>query len=149
MRKIADYIAEAHREVAMRRQVYPGRVSAKKMTQAQADKKIILMQQVGVVFHIAQLEKKDPWELRLPLYEPDGEPFPITTLAPHIQECETELKWREHLMSKQSYGRATTAIKRAQIETLREMLAHLIEIQTASQPAASQATGHTAQTKLF
>ena len=149
MRQLSDYIAEANREVAMRRQVYPGRVSAKKMTQAQADKKIILMQQVGVIFSIAQLEKKDPWELRLPLYEPDGDPYPISTLAPHIQECQTELKWREHLMSKQSYGRATTEIKRAQIETLREMLAHLIEIQTASQPAAAQAAAAPAQTKLF
>ena len=146
MKKLADYIAEANREVAMRRQVYPGRVSAKKMTQAQADKKTILMEQVGLIFYIAQLEKRDPWELRLPLHRPDDHTYPITSLVPHIAECESEIRWREHLMAKQSYGRATAEIKRAQIETLREMTEHLRAIQNSSQPATA---GLNAQTKLF
>lgn len=145
MRSTSEYLDEAIRETAMRRQVYPGRVSLKKMTQSQADREILLMQQIGDIFRIAQLHEINPSDLRLPLYEPDGSPYPITTLEPHIRACENELRWREMLYGKRTFGQTTAALKKEQIEIMREMLQHLRNIQSYSASGAAP----DAQQKLF
>lgn len=144
MHDINTYIAEATREVAMRRQVYPGRVSGKKMSQAAADKKIELMRQIGVIFHIAETLRMHPQDLKLPIYEPDGSPYPISTLEPHIKEAEQEIGWREHMLTKSNLGAATKRIKAEQLAIMREMVQHLRAIQdkeTSAKPLT--------QTSLF
>ena len=90
----AEYIAELHREIKMRQQVYPGRVKAGKMTQATADKKTELIRGVAAIFSAAQLHGVQPIEMRLPFYEPDGSPYPVTTLEPHIKELNSEITYR-------------------------------------------------------
>lgn len=47
MSSITEMIAECRREVGMREHVYPGRVAAGKMTQANADKKIAIMLEIA------------------------------------------------------------------------------------------------------
>lgn len=145
MRSTSEYINEAIRETAMRRQVYPGRISIKKMTQSQADREILLMQQIGIIFQIAQLREMNPSDLRLPLYEPGGSPYPITTLEPHIKACENELRWRELIYDRRVFGKSTAATKKEQIETMREMLEHLRAIQSQS----NQGAAPDPQQKLF
>lgn len=135
MHTTTDYLAEINREIDMRRQVYPGRVSLKKMSQAAADKKIELMRQIGVIFHIAETLHLHPQDLKLPLYEPHGSPYPITTLEPHIKEAEQEIGWREHMLTKTNLGSATKRTKTEQLEIMREMLQHLRAIQDKETPA--------------
>jgi hypothetical protein len=129
MYDISTYIAEAAREVAMRRQVYPGRVSARKMSQASADKKTEIMREIGVVFQIAETLHIHPQDLRLPFHEKEDTPYPITTLEPHIYEAQQEIAWREHLLSKANFGAATKRTKTEQIAIMCEMLEHLKAIQ--------------------
>lgn len=90
----ADHIAELHREIEMRRRVYPGRVKAGKMTQVSADKKTELIRGIAALFSAAALEGIQPIEMRLPFYEPDGSPFPVTSLEPHIKELYHEISYR-------------------------------------------------------
>lgn len=49
MSTISEMIDEVRREIAMREHVYPGRVAAGKMTQAQADKKTAIMVEIADV----------------------------------------------------------------------------------------------------
>jgi len=47
MSTISEMIAECRREVGMREHVYPGRVEAGRMTQANADKKVAIMVEIA------------------------------------------------------------------------------------------------------
>lgn len=124
---IAEYIAEINREVDMRRKVYPGQVKLKKMTQATADKKTELIRQIGVLFHAAQLGGIHPTEIQLPIYEPDGSPFPITTLAPHITEANHELTHRAYRVDRLIGATRENALYH--IRLLREIIRILEQIQ--------------------
>jgi hypothetical protein len=59
MKTLAELIAAAERELAMRRAVYPGRVAAKKMSQAKADHEIACME--GILKTLKTEEERQEW----------------------------------------------------------------------------------------
>lgn len=123
----AEYIAELHREIKMRQQVYPGRVKSGKMTQATADKKTELIRGIAALFHAAQLHGLEPVEMRLPFYEPDGSPFPVTSLEPHIKEVGHEITYRIDRIDRLIGASRELALD--QLRLFREILAILQRIQ--------------------
>jgi hypothetical protein len=57
---LQELIAVAKREVRLRRQVYPNRVSTKRMTQQQADREIACMERIAEVLEELADTKKAP-----------------------------------------------------------------------------------------
>lgn len=146
---MSKYESEISRETAMRRQVYPGRVKARKMSQALADKKIELMREIGALFHTAAFMAIEPENMTLPFYEVDGSPFPITTIEPHIKEVESEIQWREYRLQNTRLGKASHAAASDQLQTMREIRAILKKIQAAATGAAPDEPDTATQYKLF
>lgn len=148
MTDITEYIAELQREIKMRQQVYPGRVRTLKMSQATADKKTALMQNILMLFAAAQMFGVLPEHMHLsdittlPFIEPDGNPFPISDLAPHIKECESEIAWRIHRLGG-PMGKATRTHAERQLQLLKEILEILQRIQGLTRPVSQ------AQLSLF
>lgn len=140
MTDITQYIAELRREVAMRSSVYPGRVMARKMSQAAADKKTEIMKSVLIIFEAAEWLGIEPQEIKLPFYEPDGDPFPITTLEPHIKECAIEIEWRVHRLERSNMGASSRQVAMQQLQLFKHILQILQTIQARHFPV---------QTSLF
>lgn len=140
MNDIAEYIAELRREVAMRRSVYPGRVLARKMSQAAADKKTEIMESVLTIFKAAELFGIEPQAITLPFYEPDGDPFPVTTLEPHIKECAIEIEWRVHRLERSNIGASSRQVAMQQLQLFKHIPQILQTIQSRHFPV---------QTSLF
>lgn len=134
---IQAFIAEISREIEMRNKVYPGRVSAGKMTQANADKKIILMKNIRAVLEHGA-DSEGCLALRLPIRIHAN--FVISTLDPHLKEVQGEIKWRETLLEKNgaAYGAATKALKKHQLALMRSVASILSHIITESAGTAEQ-----------
>lgn len=134
----SDYIAELKREISMRRQVYPGRVRSNKMTQASADKKTNLMENVLALFTLAEQHGIQPDEIRLPIKFTEA-PSQTTTLEPHIREVELEIEWRID-----RYGTLTGAATKEhalyQLDIMRNILSILQRIQGAHIITTTQTT---------
>ena len=137
MHTTEEYIAELEREVQMREKVYPGRVTQGKLTQAAADRKVELIESLIRVFRAAADLDCHPQDLSLPISMP---PAQLTSLEPHLREVEQEIKWREHILLRSNYGRATRQIKLDQLQILREILEHLRAIQNRHQARQTQTT---------
>jgi len=139
------FITELTREIAMRCQVYPGRVALQKMTQVTADRKIQLMQDILHVFQYAHDHGIPVDEMRLPIDGSIANPWPTVDLSAHIKEAESEKKWREIMLQKSSSGPATKSAKTAQLATLVQIISILKHIQ--AQLNETTPTAH--QTTLF
>lgn len=133
-----DYIAELNREISMRRQVYPGRVRSNKMTQAAADKKINLMQNVLALFTLAEQHGIQPDEISLPIKFTDA-PSQTTTLQPHIHEVNLEIEWRIERYGTLR-GAATKEHALYQLDIMRHILSILQRIQGAHIVSTTQTT---------
>jgi len=140
MNTIAAHLQELAREYQMRLRVYPGLVKQGKMTQPTADKKAELIRSVASIFSAAIQQGVDVTDLRLPITIPEAGHFPITTLAPHIKEAESEIAYRIKRINRLSG--ATKEIAKGQLNLMRQILAILQHIQT-------QHNSPTSQGKLF
>lgn len=124
---LKTYADEAWRELKMRKQVYPGRVKAGKMTERSAYKKIRIMEEIANVFELLIIGHEKDFEINLPIYQPNGEPKPIRTLEPHIDEIESEIQWRKRRIT--SLIGATKELAQNQLALMIEMKKVLIKIQ--------------------
>jgi hypothetical protein len=137
MQDNATYIAEIHREVAMRAKVYPGLVKAGKMTQAAADTKIALMSQAARIFQYAEDTATPVHEITLP-FSHAGSPFYTTTLEPIINEVNNEIHARIRRIDRLAPNTGTYEHAMYELGLMREIIGILRLIQHANTVAQTQ-----------